>query len=191
MGKPTDELRGHHFDGIQEYDNPLPTWWLWLFYVTIAIAVVYIPYHHMTDGKLLVDEYKAEMAEAVEKYGSQKIEWNEEELAARCKTSEWKAGAEKDYKANCLACHRADGGGLVGPAFTDDHYVHGGTLADIANTITVGVPAKGMVSWIKVLKKEQIQDLACYVRDFRGKKTDTDPKAPEGVEVDAAGKPKK
>ncbi len=179
MAKYTDELRDHSFDGIQEYDNPLPTWWLWLFYVTIAFAVVYVPYTHLTEGKLLVDEYAVEMAEAEKKYGSQKIEWDAAALAERCKTDAWKETANADYKTHCVACHRADGGGLVGPAFTDDKYIHGGSLVDIANTITVGVPAKGMIAWKKVLKQDQIRDLTCLVRDFRGKKAEN-PKAPQG-----------
>lgn len=188
MAKPTDELRGHHFDGIQEYDNPLPTWWLWLFYLTIAFAAVYIPYIHNAEGALLVDEYQAEMSAAEAKYGSMKIEWNAAELATHCETDAWKAPADADFKTNCVACHRADGGGLVGPALTDDSYLHGGRLADIANTITVGVPAKGMIAWSKVLKQDQIRDLTCYVHSLRGTKV-ANPKAPEGTKVDADGAP--
>ena len=51
---------------------------------------------------------------------------------------------------------RADGGGIVGPNFTDDVYLHGGTYKDIAETITVGVPAKGMIAWKGQLSKEEI-----------------------------------
>ncbi len=190
MSRVTDEVRDHRFDGIQEYDNPLPRWWLWLFYVTIIFGVVYAPVIHFTEGRTIVAEYQAEMAEADEKYGLNTIEWDNAELLSHCATDAWKEGAAKDFTTSCAACHRKDGGGLVGPAFTDDHYLHGGRPADIARIITEGVPAKGMIAWVKVLKEDQIRDLACLVRSLRGKKVDN-PKAPQGVVVDADGVPAK
>lgn len=180
MSKVTDELRGHRFDGIEEYDNPLPRWWLGIFYVTIAFALVYVPYVHMSEGNTIHDEYAADMAKASELMAAQKIDWNDDELKAYCTGSEsWKAAAKTNYDGKCAACHRADGGGLVGPAFTDDAYIHGGKYADIAKVITEGVQEKGMIAWGKQLKKEEIQDLACYVRALRGNKVEN-PKAPQG-----------
>lgn len=192
MSKVTDEVRGHSFDGIEEYDNPLPRWWLGIFYITIAFAFVYVPYAHLMEGNSLKDEWAQDMEAAKALAAKQQIVWNNDELKTYCKSGDgWKAGAAANFAGKCAACHRADGGGGVGPAFTDDSYLHGGTFKDLATTITDGVPAKGMIAWKGQLKKEEIQDLACYVSSLRGTKPKTPAKAPQGVKVDVDGNPLK
>ncbi len=192
MSKVTDEVRGHSFDGIEEYDNPLPRWWLGIFFVTIVFAIAYVPYAHLMEGNSLQDEWAQDMEAAKALAAKQRIDWNNEELKTYCTSGDtWKAGAASNYTTKCVACHRADGGGGVGPAFTDDSFLHGGTYKDIAETITVGVPAKGMIAWKAQLKKEEIQDLTCLVVSLRGQKTTTPAKAPQGTRVDADGNPLK
>lgn len=62
MSEEKDKLLDHDYDGIQELDNDLPRWWLWLFILTIIWAVVYLLYFHVFDvGYLQADEYKKEM----------------------------------------------------------------------------------------------------------------------------------
>jgi len=192
MSKVTDELRGHEFDGIQEFDNPLPRWWLGLFIVTIIFGLIYAPWVLFGEGHLLADEYAADMAAAKEKYGDPSGEMaaslTPEMVAAACEGEDWKAPAEADFVANCASCHRLDGGGLVGPNFTDDYYIHGGRLIDLARTITLGVPAKGMITWGKTLKREQVLRLACKVRSLRGTTVENG-KAAEGTQVGPDGSP--
>lgn len=178
MAEVPDEVREHQFDGIREYDNPLPRWWLGTFYLTIAFAFAYIPYVHLMEGNTVQAAYEAEVAQAHERWGHLKIVWDADLLEKRCSDDGWRA-AEEDYQEKCAACHRKDGGGSVGPAFTDDHYLHGGKLIDIAKTITEGVPAKGMIAWAKMLSQDEIADLTCYVAQLRGKTVDK-PKAPQG-----------
>ena len=191
MSNVTDEVRDHQFDGIQEYDNPLPRWWLWLFYISVAFGVAYVPLIHFTEGRTIEAEYVAEVAAAEAKYGLNKIDWNNDELTAHCGAGDgWRAGAEANFKSKCASCHREDGGGMVGPSFADDHYIHGGRLADLAAVITEGVPAKGMIPWGKQLKPDEIRDLSCYIRSMRGTEVDK-PKAPQGDKVDADGVPLK
>lgn len=183
MSKEKDEVRGHTFDGIEEYDNPLPRWWLGIFWVTIAFSIVYVPYIHMAEGNAIADEYKQDMDRASAQLAAQRIVWVDAELSAYCAGGDgWRQAAAGPYQERCAACHRADGGGLVGPAFTDDMALHGGRLEDIAKVITEGVPAKGMIAWGKQLSKDQIRDLACYVHAFRGQPA-KDPKAPQGTAI--------
>ncbi len=84
------------------------------------------------------------------------------------------------YDLNCSACHRADGGGLTGPAMTDDCYLHGGDFTSIHGTITNGV--NQMPAWGSILKKSEIRDVTYYIRSLRGTKVEN-PKACEGPKV--------
>jgi cytochrome c oxidase cbb3-type subunit 3 len=83
------------------------------------------------------------------------------------------------YAKLCAPCHRADGGGLVGPNLTDDYWIHGSNYCDTVKVIWNGVPAKGMITWKTVLKPEQIVDVASYIYTLRGAKLATPGKPPE------------
>lgn len=72
------------------------------------------------------------------------------------------------YKTNCVACHKPDGGGLVGPNLTDEFWVHGGSLEKVIGTITEGVPAKGMIAWKAQLKPKEIEAVARYIKSLKG-----------------------
>lgn len=104
-----------------------------------------------------------------------------QEQYAVAEKSAFKAGKEV-YDINCAACHRADGGGQVGPALTDDCYIHGGDLNQIVSLIHKGSAAKGMPSWEGSLSDDQIDQVSYYVRSLRGKKVEN-PKACEGERV--------
>ncbi len=86
------------------------------------------------------------------------------------------------FATNCVSCHRADAGGLIGPNLTDDAWIHGGTLPEIHTTITEGVLAKGMPNWGKILKPAQVNALTVYVASLRGSNP-ANPKPPEGTPV--------
>jgi cytochrome c oxidase cbb3-type subunit 3 len=180
----------HDFDGIEELDNPLPGWWLGIFYVTIAIAIIYpIYFHVMHPEKLTWRAYDAnEQALAEAQAAAPKEEWNEDKLWAAYEEGSWKDGAAEAFKTHCSACHREDGSGQIGPNFHDDYYIHGGTLTTFVDTITNGVLAKGMTPFGNVLSPANIRQLAYYVRSLRGTPTSLpDPKAPEGRQVDERG----
>lgn len=178
MSRDTDELLDHEYDGIREYDNPLPRWWVMLFYFGIAFAVVYIPWYHFGPGPLMLEEYEAEMAAAAaampEKTGP-----SDADLAAAQGDPARIAAGKATFATLCVACHTADGGGLVGPNLTDDYWIHGGSMKDVVHVITEGVPEKGMISWKTQLKDEEILAVAAYVKSLRGT-TPANPKAPEG-----------
>lgn len=83
------------------------------------------------------------------------------------------------YDQNCVACHMADGGGGVGPNFTDEYWLHGCSKEEIVALINKGVPIKGMIAWENVLSEEQISAVADYILAFGGT-TPASPKDPQG-----------
>ena len=86
---------------------------------------------------------------------------------------------QQTYAKLCAPCHRADGGGLVGPNLTDSYWIHGSNYADTVSVIWNGVPAKGMITWKSTLKPDEIQAVASYIYTLRGAKLATPGKLPE------------
>jgi cytochrome c oxidase cbb3-type subunit 3 len=84
------------------------------------------------------------------------------------------------YTANCVACHRPDAGGQIGPNLTDDQWILGGGIKNVFHTlVNGGRDGKGMISWKGTLKPKQMQEVASYVLSLKGSNP-KDPKAPEG-----------
>ena len=180
-----DRLLDHNYDGIQEYDNPLPRWWVYLFWVTIVFAVLYwfnVPGFGVGKGRIA--SYVADSTAAAASLASVApvAGPTPEALAAAAKDPAVIAEGKAVYTTNCVACHRPDGGGLVGPNLTDDYWIHGASLPEIRSTISIGVLAKGMPEWGKILKPEQVTAAAVYVATLHGTNP-VNPKAPDGVKA--------
>ena len=141
---------GHDYDGIRELDNRLPPWWLGIFYGTIVFAAVYLYYYQwggsdwssekeyemaMEEAQREKEEYLARMPDLVDETNVEVV-MDESSLAA----------GKEIYMASCLACHGPEGQGLVGPNFTDEYWIHGGSITDLFATIKYGVPEKGMIA---------------------------------------------
>lgn len=169
-GKAKDVIHStHDFDGIQEYDNDLPPWWKYLFYVTIVFAVGYmLHYHVFRTGALQIEEYETEMAQAA-LIAAQNVEdpnavTNFEVLTDAAALESGKAL----YIQNCAACHGQAGEGTVGPNLTDEYWLHGGDVNDIFKTVKFGVPSKGMVPWQGKLTKDQMLEVSSYILSLQG-----------------------
>jgi cytochrome c oxidase cbb3-type subunit 3 len=192
MTRPGDQLTpmDHSYDGIQEYDNPMPRWWLLLFAVTILfVPIYYLAPGDVGDGAKKEAMYEEEMAAfraAHPDFG--KPTATAEGLAAIVADPAQVAAGKTVFTTMCAACHQSDGGGLIGPNLTDDFWIHGGTPIAIHGTITSGVLAKGMPAWGTLLKPEQVNSLTAFVRSLHGTKPAT-PKAPEGVRTNPDGTP--
>lgn len=178
-----DEKLSHNYDGIEEYDNDLPRWWVWLFWLTIVFAVVRVGYYHFGPGKLQFEQLADSMAEleeiraAATPIGGETV--NDEVLLALAKKEDVVSQGSEIYTANCLACHAPQGQGLVGPNLTDNYWIHGGSPTDIHRIIVEGVPEKGMVPWKDILNPEQIRAVTAYVWTLHGTNP-PNPKDPEG-----------
>lgn len=186
--KVKDELLDHDYDGVQELDNDLPPWWLYLFYFTIAWGVAYLFYYHVFGiGELQYEEYASEMKAAEIKYSKAEDAATPEEGMLKAFTDAANIAAGKEiYVTHCQICHGENGEGTVGPNMTDEYWIHGGKFSDIVRTIEVGVPEKGMISWRPVLQPEQIQQVSSYILTLQG----TNPpnaKAPEGEKEENIG----
>jgi len=178
--KDDDRLLDHAYDGIQEYDNPLPRWWVWIFYATIIFAVAY--YADFTGrirGPGRIAEYQQQMAEAATRWPAPTSGVDENALLALAKDPQSLALGKATFTTNCVACHRADAGGLIGPNLTDEYWLHGGSLAAIYKTVDGGVLEKGMPNWGKLLKPEQVKAVVVYVAALKGTNP-PNPKAPQG-----------
>jgi cytochrome c oxidase cbb3-type subunit III len=179
---PREEIHDHanrSFDGIDEENNPMPRWWVWLFYACIAFSAFYMAWYHIPGfpGKSLQAEYIA----ATSKENPAGAEAAKDDvLTVQSASSDAKrveAGKEL-YIANCASCHLADGGGLVGPNLVDDAWIHGNTMADVIAGIEKGFPEKGMPGWGTILGKEKILKIASYVASLQG----TTPKTPKAAQ---------
>lgn len=169
------EIEGHTYDGITEYDNDLPPWWIALFYITIITGVCYWGYYHVIkSGNVMEDEYQEELAIAAIQFKDVDVKYD----APLTEESEL-ANAKVIFIEKCAACHREDGGGSVGPNLTDEAWIHGGDINEVYNTIKHGVIEKGMIPWKNDYNNQQIYEIASYVLSLQGSNP-PNPKAPQG-----------
>lgn len=181
--KEQEIILDHNYDGIRELDNVLPPWWVYMFYATIVFAVVYLVRYHIFDGVNQDEEYEIAVAEAraeIEEYkktAKDLIDVNTVELL----TGKQDIAAGKTvFEANCIACHKVDGGGGIGPNLTDDYWILGGGIKNVFNTISEGGrDGKGMVAWKTDLRPSEMAQVASYVLSLHGTNP-ADAKDPEG-----------
>jgi cytochrome c oxidase cbb3-type subunit 3 len=177
-----ERLLEHEYDGIKEYDNPLPGWWKAIFLATIVFAAVYGIYYHLGGpGLSELEEYESEMAafyEAQAKSGKA-IQVTEEMILMLGKSGLERA--KGTYVAKCVQCHGSLGEGGIGPNLKDRFWIHGGKPLEVWRTVNEGVPAKGMLAWGKQLKADEVAALAAYVLSLEGPNP-PNAKAPEGKE---------
>lgn len=179
-----DEIElDHNYDGIRELDNKLPPWWIYSFYASIVFAVIYMARFHVFDGYTQKEEYETEVAQAeidIAKYKeTAKDLVTLETVTLMTEPSELEAG-KQIYATNCVACHKTDGGGGIGPNLTDEHWILGGGIKNVYQTLVEGGrPGKGMVSWKNDFSPSELQQVASYVLSLQGT-TPADPKEPEG-----------
>ena len=189
-GPSPERLLDHNYDGIQEYDNPLPRWWVGLFWASIVFSLLYyvnvIP--GIGTGAGRIANYDKEVAAANAKAAaldaaSPKVELTDDLVLGYLKDPAAMAGGKQTFLTICATCHLPDGGGNIGPNLTDDYWIHGNRPLQLVHTIETGVPDKGMPPWQGVLTTEQIGHAAAYVLGLRGTHP-SHPKAPQGERLE-------
>lgn len=154
---------GPAIDGIEEYNNPLPRWWLYMFYSSIVFAIGYqFAYPSwFGPGFLQWSEYKdydQEIADAKVLYPAKVIDINN-----FINKAQFIEAGKSIFAQNCASCHGAEAKGLIGPNLTDNTWINGSKPENIYNTITTGVKAKGMPTWGPVLGAEKVATVAAFV----------------------------
>lgn len=169
---------GHEYDGIEEYDNPLPRWWFLMFILTFVFAVGYlIAYPGLGHWKGVlgwtsVGELRSHQGEAEKVYSETYDVYAKmpiDELANN------PAALKMGYRLfvnNCAICHGADGGGKPGfPNLTDKDWLYGGTPEKILETITHGRKA-AMPAWGVMLGEKGVGEVTDYVLSLSGAEHD-------------------
>ena len=176
-----DTVLTHEFDGIQEFDNRLPNWWLWLMWGSMVFSLFYwlviqtldlrdLPQERFETVMLVAQE--AELA----RMAASGI--NDETLLAMSAMPNKVTEGRELFVSHCVACHLDQGQGSVGPNLTDGVWINGCKPMDMLNTVTNGVPAKGMPAWMNQLGPSRVQTVVSYVITLRD--TNVPGKAPEG-----------
>lgn len=166
---------GHEWDGIEELNNPLPRWWMWLFVITVVFAAIYLALYPGLGAKAgalgwtSVGQYErereraaAELAPMFARFGAMTIE----KLAADPQAH---AIGERLFANNCSTCHGSDArGGLGFPNLTDGDWLWGGTPEDIITTITDGREGIMPPMAEAVGSAEDVKNVANYVLSLSG-----------------------
>ncbi|SMF04209.1 cytochrome c oxidase cbb3-type subunit 3 [Alteromonadaceae bacterium Bs31] len=176
---PENKTTGHVYDGIEEYDNPLPRWWFYLFVATLIFAAVYlVAFPGMgsfkgvlgwtSAGELTMDQKKAEAihAESFGVYSKMPIE----ELIDQPRAM--KMGVRM-FANNCAVCHGADGGGNFSfPNLTDSDWLYGGSPEQIKHSIAEGRSGQ-MPAWGPLLGEANVASVSEYVLKLSGQDGDS------------------
>jgi len=182
-GEEAEDRVVHEYDGIQEYDNRLPNWWLATLFGSILFAGLYwIGYHVLQIGELPSAEYARSVAETKERAAQAEEEAQIMSAGGPLVAAEGTSGpvtAEallslshdprevgkgKELFTNyCAPCHGPEGGGKVGPNLTDNAWIHGGAPDKIYGQILNGSPTKGMIAWGPQIGAERVKALTAFV----------------------------
>ncbi len=185
--QPKDELLSSNYDGIEEFDNDLPRWWVALFVLTVIFSALYPLYYHFGPGLsphqiLAMEMEQAEKRKTEQQQATPAEQFGETEVLALVKNPAEMAHGKEIFAARCVSCHGPDGGGIVGPNLTDRFWIHGSSPAQIQKVIEEGVLDKGMLPWKGVLSPADIRVMVAYIRSLQGT-TPASPKAPQGEEA--------
>ncbi len=179
---------GHAYDGIEEYDNPLPRWWYYLFIITMVFALGYLAlYPGLGSYKGLLGwtqegAWEKSVARAEEKYAPIFAAYAETPVPELAQNTKAMLSAQRIFSNNCAVCHGSAARGAYGfPNLTDDDWLYGGTPEDIKKTLNLG-RAGLMTPWGGVLGEEGVNQVAEYVMSLSGRNVN--------ASLAAAGEPK-
>ena len=170
-----DKTTGHEYDGIEEYDNPLPAWWFYMFVITIVWAIGYlIIYPGMGNfagvlGWTQVGQHDRAVAAADEKYRGMRDRYMALPIEEIASDPAVRKMGMRMFGNNCAQCHGADAKGSYGfPNLTDKDWIFGGTPDTITASITQGRQAT-MPAWGSVIGDQGVTDATAYILSINGR----------------------
>lgn len=176
-----DTVLSHEYDGIQEFDNRLPNWWLWIMWGSMVFALFYwLTFHTLKLRPLPREKFEQVMLQAQEEQLARaaKAGVSNETLIMMSQVPTKVAEGRELFVKHCVACHLDKGQGLVGPNLTDGYWIHGCEPMQMLHTIQDGVAAKGMPAWMNQLGPTRTQTVLAYVLTLRD--TNVPGKEPQG-----------
>jgi len=171
----------HEYDGIQEFDNRLPNWWLWIMWGSMAFALLYwIVFHTLGVGVLPHERFEMTMQAAQEAQLARALEAGiDNDFFVMMSQSESSVAEGREiFVTHCVACHLDDGRGSVGPNLTDSYWIHGCEPMQMLKIINEGVASKGMPAWGNQLGPSRVHAVLSYLLTI--KDNNVAGKAPEG-----------
>ncbi|MDC7714280.1 cytochrome-c oxidase, cbb3-type subunit III [Vogesella sp. LYT5W] len=186
------KITGHVWDDdLAEYNNPLPRWWMLMFYITLVFGAVYLVlYPGLGTWKGLrgwtsVGQYKEEKAQAEAKYQPLYDKFMKMDVKAVAADPEAQAMGKRLFQTYCVQCHGSDARGAKGfPNLTDNDWLYGGTPEIIKTTLNGGRHGQ-MPAFGAAFGEEKVKDVANYAMSLSGKKHDAE-RASRGKETFAA-----
>ena len=181
-------LTDHAYDGIQEFDNPLPGWWKWMFVGSIVFSLFYALYFHIgAPGRSVADQYDTALAANTRLQFSEigDLQPTADNILLYANKKSWLSVGQTIFKTNCVSCHGRNGEGKVGPNLTDEFYKNVRKVEDIARVINQGAGNGAMPAWANRLHPNEVVLVSSYVSSLRGTYPEGEVKGPEGNEIPA------
>lgn len=165
-----DQLMNHEYDGIREYDNPLPFWWVWMWAASVVFSVGYAAWYHVGKGASVLEKYEVAKTVHIEKQlaGLGEIRADDATILRLMLDESMMEAVGGMFRGNCAQCHGNEGGGNIGPNLTDDAFKNITAPADLYTVIADGIPGTSMPAWSQRLREPQMILLASYVAHLRG-----------------------
>lgn len=177
-GSGPDTTTGHNYDGIEEYDNPLPAWWFYLFVITIVFAIGYViafPGLGSFQGVLnwsSAGELQKDIAEADAQYGPLFTKYANMPIVEVAKDPQALKMGQRLFATYCAQCHGADARGSFGfPNLADNDWLYGGEPERIEQSIAHGRTG-AMPAWESALGNQGVLDVASFVVTLSGRQAD-------------------
>ena len=186
----TDRTVGHSFDGIEEYDNPLPKWWFYLFVATCIFALGYLALYPGLGnfqgllGWSSTNQWEAEVQQADARYGELYAKYGDTPVAELSENADAMQMGQRLFANNCAVCHGSAGRGSLGfPNLTDDDWLYGGDPDSLLTTLHEGrngnMPAKGTMP---NMTNDQVDQVVNFVLSYSGREKDAEA-AKQGEEI--------
>lgn len=169
---PNDPLTDHSYDGIQEFDNPMPGWWKMLFFLSILWSIGYWIYYEngITPDRSIIAAYDRAFAANLRQQFAEigDLQPTRETILRFSDDPKWLKVGQAVFQTNCTSCHGTKAEGRVGPNLTDEKWKNVKKVEDIAKVINNGAAGNAMPAWQNKLHPNEVVLLSSYLLSLQG-----------------------